>query len=886
MKVQCQILTTPTSDTLGTCFLLHFDDKRYLIGQIGEGSQRAFTERHVRLAKVTDIFLSGRTQWSNTGGLVGLLLSMGDQEESRVADSLAAAGGGGKKSEQKGLTVHGGENLMHTLATTRAFVFRKAMKLKVNEIPKPAAMQDIETPYFKDRNVVVRPLHIHPDNCPPAEAMGVDSLEGKTLNEDITRKRSFDDISDSGRTRKAVLIGVVEDMFCSNWNMDTMLSDSRPLNENDMLADPPSPSSSSKRPRSIERDPQLSRQLPPPGKSRAPWPASGVRALPRSTPSSIALSYIITLHPQRGKFLPKKAIALGVQSGPNFARLAAGETLTLPNGTIVTPGDVLGPTRPGTGFAVVDLPDVSYIADFLCQPEWVDFPRVAAEIGAFFYIFGPGVAIDPRIQAFVTTHAHARHIVSSVDICPNAITFTGAATAATKLNIMDRTYFPLPHASNEFPSSPLLGIKPALPGLMWQIEPKWELQSKDVEPMFAIKQALDDTEPEYAQLAKETRERNDMMMPREETIGGWGDIELIALGTGSAMPSKYRNVSATLVRVPDAGSVLFDCGENTLGQLKRLYTKTELKEVWRDLKAVFISHLHADHHLGTVAVLRAWHEEVNGHTPTITAGDKDPINEDGSPTSDRIMSVVAPRRFLVWLQEYADVENFGFSHVRFVSCEDITHTRSNTAAPKLPDVLGSLSLESIRTSPAAHCQGSFTTAWTWTNGFKFAYSGDTRPTRGFVEIGHGATLLLHEATFDDELIAEAVNKRHSTTSEALKAGRDMGARGVVLTHFSQRYPKLPVLSEAVEEGMEVVLAFDLCRVRLGDMGRFEGFLPALRELYKDEGAEKDEEWEAMNEEERAEAVKLKMKEHKILRGQQKQQKSKKEKRGERAQAEA
>lgn len=873
MKVQCQVLTTPASDTLGTCFLLHFDDRRYLIGHIGEGAQRAFTERRARLVKVTDVFLSGRTQWSNTGGLVGLLLSMGDQEETRMTHSLTAAARG-----KKGITVHGGGNLMHMLATTRAFVFRRTMKLKVNEIPKPAAGQDVGIPYFKDGNIAVRPLHIHPDSYTPAEVVGVDSLADKNARA-ITRKRSFDDISESRHTREAILNKVVENMFCSDWTMDTMLPDDRPINENDMLAD--LPSSPTKRPRSVERDPQLSVHLPPPGKSRAPWPASTVQNLPRSTPSPIALSYIITLHPQRGKFLPKKAIALGVQSGPNFSRLAAGETLTLPNGTIVTPDDVLEPTRPGTGFAVVDLPDASYIASFLSQPEWADIPRVAAEIGAFFYILGPGVAADPRIQTFVTTHAHACHIVSSVDICPDTVTFKGAATAATKLNLIDRTYFPLPHASNEFPPSPLSGIEPALPGLVWQIEPKWELQSKGVEPVFNVEQVLADIEPEYAQLAKETRERNDTMTASGTTIDGWGDIELITLGTGSAMPSKYRNVSATLVRVPGAGSVLFDCGENTLGQLRRLYTKTELREVWKDLKAVYISHLHADHHLGTVAVLRAWHEEVNGRTPTTTvAGDEATINKGGSQTSEGIINIVAPRKFLVWLQEYADVENYGFSRLRFVSCEDITHGHQ---VSKVPDVLNSLSLESIQTSHAAHCQGSYTTAWTWTNGFKFAYSGDTRPTRGFVEIGKGATVLLHEATFDDELIAEAVNKRHSTTSEALKAGRDMGARGVVLTHFSQRYPKLPVLSEAVEEGMEVVLAFDLCRVRVRDMGRFEGFLPALRELYKDEEGEKDED---MDEEEKAEATKLKMKEHKILQRQQKQpkqQKSKKERQEKKAQ---
>ena len=36
--------------------------------------------------------------------------------------------------------------------------------------------------------------------------------------------------------------------------------------------------------------------------------------------------------------------------------------------------------------------------------------------------------------------------------------------------------------------------------------------------------------------------------------------------------------------------------------------------------------------------------------------------------------------------------------------------------------------------------------------------------------GHGATLLIHEATFEDALHAHAVTKRHTTTVEALDVG--------------------------------------------------------------------------------------------------------------------
>lgn len=47
------------------------------------------------------------------------------------------------------------------------------------------------------------------------------------------------------------------------------------------------------------------------------------------------------------------------------------------------------------------------------------------------------------------------------------------------------------------------------------------------------------------------------------------DMEIVLLGTGSSQPSKYRNVSSIYINLFSKGSLLFDCGEGTLGQLKR-----------------------------------------------------------------------------------------------------------------------------------------------------------------------------------------------------------------------------------------------------------------------------------------------------------------------------
>lgn len=96
--------------------------------------------------------------------------------------------------------------------------------------------------------------------------------------------------------------------------------------------------------------------------------------------------------------------------------------------------------------------------------------------------------------------------------------------------------------------------------------------------------------------------------------GPGADMRITTLGTGSAIPSKYRNVSATMLECPDllplstdgrglAGMVLLDCGEGTLGQMRRMYGVQGMKRVYEELKMVFVSHMHADHHLGLQLIL-------------------------------------------------------------------------------------------------------------------------------------------------------------------------------------------------------------------------------------------------------------------------------------------
>jgi ribonuclease Z len=163
----------------------------------------------------------------------------------------------------------------------------------------------------------------------------------------------------------------------------------------------------------------------------------------------------------------------------------------------------------------------------------------------------------------------------------------------------------------------------------------------------------------------------------EETCGG--DVTICPLGTNSAMPSKYRNgdskglsapdhahallVSATLIHIPNCGYVLLDAGEGTWGQLARKFGDdlTSTSSVWqvlRELKCVFISHLHGDHHIG-LAKLLAMRQRVSVRIREIKPCELNGTQLD--PPCDTPLYVVGNDTVFLYLHEYAALEELGLS---------------------------------------------------------------------------------------------------------------------------------------------------------------------------------------------------------------------------------
>lgn len=832
-----QVVCAPTADTPGASVLLHYDNRRYLFGALSEGTQRIMTQQKVGMSKLDQLFLTGPITWQNTGGILGMMLTIADV----VALRFAPDNDPKKKNKTKdlgmppstSLKINGAENLTHMLATARKFIFRKGMPLLLNERVHVARSQNTpaRSPDFEDANIKVWFVSLKPQagDKPHGRKRSHEDM----VAEDLGQPLPADNAAQKDEDRK-LLKSVVDDMFNSDWKLDALIQTT--LHQVQLPATVfvkneageietykgPFPGSNTNEP--VPDIPVL---------VRSPWPATRIQRLPSTTPSTHSLSYIVKGQPRRGKFNVVEAQRFGVAK-LDYKRIIAGETVQGKDGIDVTRDMCVAPDVEGRAFAFIDIPDSSYIDEFLDQPEWTH-KEITGTIEIMYWRLGPGVVHDSRLQEFMKARESVRHSIFSSDVTPNSLALVSAAINTIKSHWIDPDRFPLPVFTNELKVNLPKGVSAAQPGAKLQLAPQVKSDGHNVISRVQTKDALKSIDGEVAALANQARQKASdaaflAQIEEAEKDIPKRDTEIITLGTGSAIPSKYRNVSATLVRIPGVGSYLLDCGENTLGQLRRMYGFDKTEDILRDLKVIWISHLHADHHLGLASVIAAW---------------RDATATTASSPDVRLprLTVLSHSHMINWVREYADVEDIGLERVHLAPIygPSAKETLQDPWIPN-PTLAADTGLTSLESCRVDHCNGALACVLTWPSGLKIAYSGDCRPSPAFAALGRNATLLIHEATLDDELLDDARTKKHSTMSEALGIARDMRARRVLLTHFSQRYPKIAnayaQTGEAAVPDQAVMVSFDLMCVKLGDFRKAELFLPALRKLYED--AEEDE----------------------------------------------
>ena len=884
MLTYMKIITTPTADTPGTLVELSFGDKRYLIGQVHEGAQRALLENKAKLAKFSDIFVTGFTEWATTGGILGCMLSMADvmaastasytsdlQEKiqkleaklrncespsgtakqissaEKLADQLRRQIPENQRKlsivEKPHIRVHGPANLTYLLASSRRFILRTSMHVEALEHDsQPASSSTSDRPPdWSDDRVQVWALPVAADVNPSPK-----SPRKRSFAEYAFRFYEEDDLSSSERTRKDSA-EILDHVFNSSWTRKE-LRQSR-LADIDSGTKMYLKSEDSDEFEPVSKQEAMSRtQLDNPTVwISKPWPAHAA-PMPKTRPHLKALSYVFKTYPQRGKFLAPKARALGVKDGKDFGRLVSGESVISESGATITPEMVLEESQPSRGIAVVDLPSVEYIAAFVKRPEWVG--SFCLDIDAFLWILGPGVILDDRIDRMMRDRGSAQHIVSSPETSTDYLAMGKAASQAIRLNQIDPDHFPIPHhhsftGGDTKPLSPGSNASAYIPvqrGLTFHLKPPRGLLDDEVNPMVDAGMVLADTPETALILARDGVNNVSSSASRENDLPS-RNAEISFLGTGSAVPSMHRNVSGTLLRVPGSGSYLFDCGEGTLGQLRRTYPPDQLSGILRDLRMIWISHMHADHHLGITSVIKAWYQEVHGSHSLQDEAEKGnqrlaDSNPEEQPLMNKQICVIGTHNMALWLEEWSRAEDFGFRglftvqvdpsvkvdrdpcrlglyHFSVSSNISSSNSSSRASSPRIfrkkvsRTIFHQFGITDLQTCLVSHCYAAHAVSMTFPSGFKFSYSGDCRPSKEFARIGKDSTVLVHEATFDDEMRVDAKKKKHSTTSEAIAIGLAMKARRIMLTHFSQRYQKLPVIRQQcsldqipTEEGSE------------------------------------------------------------------------------------
>lgn len=265
--------------------------------------------------------------------------------------------------------------------------------------------------------------------------------------------------------------------------------------------------------------------------------------------------YLIELADIPGKFLPNKAAALGVPRGPAYGRLCRGESVPGANGAIVAPADVMEPAAPGPCAVILDLPSVSYLPA-LGGAEGSFMARMAAQRGpvVVVHMSSSHVTSDPAYAAFLkawpvkTEHVFLHHPESQ-----RRSAFPSSQRLQREMHNHFPAYFPL-HVSSDDVASDVAGPKAAVgdKGVLGENMLKYWL--RPVSRMGAERDAGEATAAEARPTAAEVSEEAkagvagrmrplaaDAPQP-PACVGLDRELEVTFLGTGSAIPSKYRNV--------------------------------------------------------------------------------------------------------------------------------------------------------------------------------------------------------------------------------------------------------------------------------------------------------------------------------------------------------
>ncbi len=303
------------------------------------------------------------------------------------------------------------------------------------------------------------------------------------------------------------------------------------------------------------------------------------------------------------------------------------------------------------------------------------------------------------------------------------------------------------------------------------------------------------------------------------------EIEIIPLGTASAIPTRERHPSATAL-YRKGRVLLFDCGEGT--QMRFIDAGLKITRV----DAVFVTHFHGDHYFGLPGLLSTL-SLLNREDPLCVVGpvgigatvasmpgldlDRAGFQVDFVELHDAFARRVVYETDEYWV-EARPIEHRAFAAgYRFEERPKPGHLDVDRARSLGVTAYGHY--RALKSGRPVEVNGRTITPEMVVGpnraGRSFAYVSDTRPCENGRVLARGADLLYHEATFSEKHAERAVVTGHSTAREAADVAHRAGAGRLLIGHFSARHEDPgALLAEARDVFKNTEVAEELKRYRL------------------------------------------------------------------------
>jgi ribonuclease Z len=799
-----------------------------------EGCQRSFLEYAQRLSTVSCICLAS-ARVEHAGGLPGALLTILDSSSnSNNNSSLPSNAANATDKEDK----KGEEKLVHVIGPSPS---TKALLSSLRHFMN-----------LRKRVVVVEPTTTTTTTTTPTRGEG--EGEPPEEQEEIVFSTSFYSIRmlmpQQQRRRR-------QQQQSPQQQQQQQLQEHEPLPQRQQSEEDSSPLR--KRPRTDHDDDAAAAKVTNDGGTTTTTTSN------TSHNHNIKASFVFQTPRVPGKFQPERARALGVPKGPLFAQLCQGRSVTLDDGTVVASHQVMTADAPPLSILVLHYYDNDDHHDYDDDEDKHDIndellrlarAAVADTTVELVVHMVPNRAIFERYRTKLMwpDNAAVRH---QCHVCDAPHTFQTARRAAYARSLLcSAVYAKIDNKDDDNDTSE--------EDLDHQVRWEYTLLPRRSAGWKAIHDDDDDGDDDdrgpitaetlvestgalalaHSIILQQQQAQQPLLRPTTTTthtqlgtnepvavVDGAApsstmdhsdgdhhnndnnkhnnDNEAITfLGTGCAIPCKYRNVSG--IYVAPHGLAL-DTGEGTWAQMRAMSLKEPPRIVW-------ISHPHADHHLGLLTLLRQQVRLVRRQDPNEAGRRRHPV------------LVIAPTQLKLFLQEYcALVDPSMAGAYEFI---ETSTNRPLVITDAQARRLAECGITAVHAVKVAHCNQAFAGVFDTTSRWRrLVYSGDCRPSQALQQDWPDCHVLIHEATFADDLVAEAVLKKHSTVSEAVAVGKAMKAQHVILTHFSQRYPKAP---PPYHDDGNVIFAHDYMRLTANSLPLAKAITGALRKLYPEE----------------------------------------------------